>query len=86
MQKQSLDKSKIAIIIVIYLILFTYVAIATFFKTDAIYRVGSKETVIKDTTYDMMVKNWNESKCKEEEGEWDMTYSLQNACLNACGY
>jgi len=77
---------KVTIGLIVYLLSFTYLSIATFFRTDAIYQPGSKQHVIKDTTYDDVVKNWNNSKCKEEEGEWDMTYSLQNACLNACGY
>lgn len=86
LQAQWYEKYKVAVFLIVYLILFTYLSIATFFRTDAIYTAGSKEHVIKGTTYDDIVKNWNNSKCKEEEGAWDMTYSLQNACLNACGY
>ena len=86
MEAKAFDHFKVPIILIIYLLVFTYISIATFFRTDAIYYEGSKVSVIKGTTYDDIVKNWNSSKCKEHEGEWDMTYSLQNACLNACGY
>ena len=84
--KQRCSKLTPTLVMFVYLIAFTSLAIATFFRTDTIYQDGSTKSVVKGTTYAEVVKNWNKSKCKEEEGAWDMTYSLQNACLNACGY
>lgn len=31
-------------------------------------------------------ENWMASECGKKKGELNMTYSLQNACLNGCGY
>ena len=70
---------KHVIIVIVSTLSFFLISIGTFLFVD------SKLSPQSDLMIEIK-KNWMASKCGEKLGPFDITYGLQNACLNGCGY
>lgn len=70
---------KHVLLVVVSVVSFFLISIGTFLFVDS--KLSPQSDLIIE-----IKKNWMASKCGKEKGPFDITYGLQNACLNGCGY
>ena len=74
-QDMQAKYTKHAVFALVFFIMYEVVSIITFRQVNDKYTEDSAEVIL-------WKKDYKDGGC----GELEMTYSLQNACLNGCGY